>query len=123
MTAPSPEELFIERAAQFRAVSSQLRLRILSLMRALEPCAVSEIADELEVHIEMRAERLIQQGMTPQQAREEAIRRLGGLDEAKKKLTSSARRRARPGLTRRRPTRPSTSGNRGRSRWDLRPRQ
>ncbi len=48
MTDKRPPELFIERQGQFRAVGSQRRLRILSLIQALEPCAVAEIADELD---------------------------------------------------------------------------
>ena len=46
-----------------------------------------EVRDELDFHVEMRTRELIAGGMTPAAARDEAIRRLGGLEGMQTRLT------------------------------------
>lgn len=50
---------------------------------------------EIEEHLRRRAEQLERQGMTPAEARAEALRRFGALDEARERLVRAAARRER----------------------------
>ena len=55
--------------------------------------ADDEIDDELAFHLQMRTEEYVAAGMPPQQAREEAHRRLGDLDAARRSCRAIAGRR------------------------------
>jgi predicted permease len=55
--------------------------------------ADDEIDDELAFHLQMRAEEYVAAGMRPEQAREEARRRLGDLDAARRSCRAIAGRR------------------------------
>jgi putative ABC transport system permease protein len=58
-----------------------------------------ELDEEVRLHLELRAERLVEQGMSPEAARAEARRRFGPEDEARRALRQAAgRREARLGL-------------------------
>jgi predicted permease len=52
-----------------------------------------EVDDEIRFHLEMRTAQLIQQGLSPEAAREEATRRFGNMRLARHDLHRSARRR------------------------------
>src|SRR5690349_10000282 len=52
-----------------------------------------EIDDEIASHLGERIDRLVQLGMSPDDARAEALRRFGDLAAARQQLTSSARNR------------------------------
>src|SRR5690349_10343734 len=52
-----------------------------------------EVDDELEAHIAMRIEQYIARGMSPAEARAEALRRLGDLPTARQAIIESVRRR------------------------------
>lgn len=52
-----------------------------------------QLDEEIESHIEMRTEELIRRGLSPEEARTEAGRRFGDLEEARRTLYESARRR------------------------------
>jgi len=52
-----------------------------------------DLDQEIETHIALRTEALIESGLTPEAARDEAVRRFGDLNEAKQRLLESARRR------------------------------
>ena len=52
-----------------------------------------EVDDEIHFHLEMRTAQLIQQGLSPEAAREEATRRFGDMRLARHDLHRSARRR------------------------------
>ena len=51
--------------------------------------------DEIRSHLEMRAEALMARGMSPEQAKAEALRRFGPLPDARAELHAAARRRER----------------------------
>lgn len=53
-----------------------------------------EIDDEIASHLAERIERLERRGLSPDEARVEAVRRFGDLAAARRQLTQSARRRA-----------------------------
>ena len=53
----------------------------------------SELDEEIRAHLEMRTEALIEAGWSPDEARREAERRFGDLEEARAKLYTSARHR------------------------------
>jgi len=55
--------------------------------------AAAEVDDEIRLHLELRAEQLVARGLAPADARAEAERRFGPLDEARARLRTSARRR------------------------------
>src|SRR5215218_8008259 len=50
----------------------------------------AEVSDELAHHIEAMADTLIARGIAPNEARAEAIRRLGALDELQDRLVRAA---------------------------------
>lgn len=50
-----------------------------------------ELDEEIETHLQMRTEELIRRGESPERARAEAERRLGGLTQARRQLRSSVR--------------------------------
>ena len=52
-----------------------------------------DVDDQIALHIDLRVEQLIARGMTPSDARAEAIRRFGALERAHPTLVSSAHRR------------------------------
>jgi predicted permease len=49
-----------------------------------------EVDEEIEFHLEQRADQLARQGLTPAEARAEALRRFGGLEEARPRLMAAA---------------------------------
>jgi hypothetical protein len=49
--------------------------------------------DEIRLHLELRTRQLIAEGMSPEDARAEALRRFGGVDEARTLLQQSNERR------------------------------
>jgi predicted permease len=53
----------------------------------------AEVDDEIRLHLELRAEQLVARGLPPEQARAEAERRFGRIDEARARLHASAARR------------------------------
>ncbi|HEU4629756.1 MAG TPA: ABC transporter permease [Gemmatimonadaceae bacterium] len=55
--------------------------------------AGAEMDDEIRLHLALRTEQLIRQGLSPAAARAEAERRFGSLDEARHRLHDSASRR------------------------------
>jgi hypothetical protein len=55
--------------------------------------AGAEMDEEIGLHLELRAEQLVARGLSPAAARAEAERRFGPLDEARRRLHTSARRR------------------------------
>ena len=50
----------------------------------------SDVEEEILTHLSIRAERLAALGMSPQAARDEAIRRFGPLDESRRKMLEAA---------------------------------
>ncbi len=57
--------------------------------------ASDEVDDEIRAHLELRAEELEREGWTPEAAREEALRRFGSIDEARRMLGRTRRARDR----------------------------
>src|SRR5688572_18276816 len=53
----------------------------------------AEVEDQIDLHLDLRTEQLIAQGMSPGDARMEALRRFGQLERARPTLISSASRR------------------------------
>jgi predicted permease len=53
----------------------------------------AEIDEQIDLHLELRTEQLIAQGLSPEAARIEAVRRFGALERARPTLISSASRR------------------------------
>jgi predicted permease len=53
------------------------------------------VDDEIRAHLDMRAEQLIRDGFAPDAAREEAIRRFGSMDDARRDLQQHAHQRER----------------------------
>ena len=53
----------------------------------MKPGLRQEVREELAFHVEMRTRELVDAGMTPAAARDEAIRRLGGLEAMQTRLT------------------------------------
>ncbi|AHG93091.1 permease (plasmid) [Gemmatirosa kalamazoonensis] len=73
-----------------------IRPRVRRLFRlALRRPALRErdVDDEIRLHVDLRAERLVREGWTPEAARAEAWRRFGALTEARPRLLDAARRR------------------------------
>src|SRR5688572_19922018 len=54
---------------------------------------IREVDDQIDLHIDLRVEQLVAEGMSPAAAREEALRRFGSLDRTYPALVSSANRR------------------------------
>ena len=54
---------------------------------------VREVDDEIDLHLDLRTEQLIAEGLSHESARAEALRRFGSLDRAHPDLISSANRR------------------------------
>ncbi len=54
-----------------------------------------ELDAEIESHVAMRTEELVAAGMDPDEARREALRRFGDVEEARRALLATARRRER----------------------------
>ncbi len=57
--------------------------------------AEREMEEELRLHLEMRAAEMERRGMSPEAARAEALRRMGGRPEVHRALGGAARRRER----------------------------
>jgi hypothetical protein len=55
--------------------------------------AARDVRDEIRLHVELRTQQLIGGGMAPDEARTEAERRLGSLDEAHPKMEANATHR------------------------------
>lgn len=55
----------------------------------------AEVDEEIQVHLEMRIAELVQQGLAPAQAREEALRRFGDLERARLEMNAADQRRER----------------------------
>ena len=53
----------------------------------MKPGIRQEVREELAFHVEMRVRELVAAGMSPAAAREEAVRRLGGLEDMQTQLT------------------------------------
>ncbi|HEV8410476.1 MAG TPA: ADOP family duplicated permease [Gemmatimonadaceae bacterium] len=56
---------------------------------------VRNVDDEIRAHLDMRTEQLVREGLTPERAREEAIRRFGSMDDARRDLQQHAHQRER----------------------------
>src|SRR5688500_7700677 len=67
--------------------------RILRLWPIRARRAASEMDEEIAAHMRMRVDDLVRQGMTPEAANEEARRRFGDLNEARRRLHAAARQR------------------------------
>src|SRR5687768_14387176 len=67
--------------------------RLFRLAPAEQDQIVREIDDEIDLHLDLRAEQLVARGFPPDAARAEAIRRFGPLDRTHPALVSSAHRR------------------------------
>ena len=67
--------------------------RLFRLAPAEQDQIVREIDDEIDLHLDLRAEQLMARGFPPDAARAEAIRRFGPLDRTHPALVSSAHRR------------------------------
>lgn len=65
------------------------------LFRLPRPGSADDLDEEIRVHLELRAEELVRDGWSPEAAREEALRRFGPLDAARKDLARSGRARDR----------------------------
>ena len=52
-----------------------------------------ELDEEIEAHVSLRIDDLVRAGMSAREAREEAVRRFGDMDEARRRLQASARRK------------------------------
>jgi predicted permease len=63
------------------------------LPRIFRPTARAEVADELRFHVEERARELIERGMDPERALEQAERRFGPVRPIEDELVDSTRRR------------------------------
>src|SRR6185437_4947212 len=53
------------------------------------------VDDEIRAHLEMRAEQFVREGFAPEEARAEAARRFGSLEEARRDLQEHAKQRER----------------------------
>ncbi len=62
---------------------------------AVGPKPERELADELAFHLEMRTQALIAQGLSPEAARAEAIRKFGNLDSTRQTIHRTDHRRSR----------------------------
>lgn len=67
--------------------------RLFRLPIRRQDLADQELDEEIRLHLELRAEQLERQGLSPDAARAEAARRFGPLDEARRTLRGAARRR------------------------------
>jgi predicted permease len=73
---------------------SEIRPGIRRLCRlALGRSAPAEADDELLLHLQLRTDQLIREGLSPDEARAEAERRFGSIDEERARFQSAARRR------------------------------
>ena len=72
------------------------RIRRLFRLAPAEPARIqAEVDDQIDLHLDLRTEQLIAEGMSPNAARAEAVRRFGTLDRARPTLITSASRRER----------------------------
>jgi predicted permease len=69
--------------------------RVLRLPFRSRDLAEQELDEEIRLHLELRIEQLERQGLAPEEAREEALRRFGPPEEARRLLQRAAQRRER----------------------------
>ncbi|MDQ3604915.1 MAG: permease prefix domain 1-containing protein, partial [Gemmatimonadota bacterium] len=69
--------------------------RILRLPLRSRELAEQELDEEIRLHLELRIEQLERQGLGPDEARAEALRRFGPPEEARRLLQRAAQRRER----------------------------
>ena len=60
------------------------RGRLFWYIRRRSPTIASDVDEELDLHLQMRTDALVAQGMSPAEARREAIRRFGDLDRTRR---------------------------------------
>jgi len=70
-------------------------LRRLFRLAAGRSTATDDVAEELELHVTLRAEELVAEGRSPEQARAEALRLFGDLSDIKRTVTAIDRERER----------------------------
>lgn len=70
-------------------------LRRLFRLAAGRSTTTDDVAEELELHVTLRAEELVAEGLSPEQARAEALRRFGDLAAIKKTVTAINREKER----------------------------
>jgi len=70
-------------------------LRRLFRLAAGRSTATDDVAEELELHVTLRAEELVAEGRSPEQARAEALRLFGNLSAIKRTVTAIDRERER----------------------------
>src|SRR3982750_1767042 len=68
-------------------------VRRLFRLARLPNANAAELDDEIRLHLALRVEQLVRDGLTPEAARAEAERRFGALDESRTRLHASAGRR------------------------------
>src|SRR6516162_2053130 len=77
-------------------MSAEIRPGIRRLLRLVTArSAASDADDEIRLHLKLRTEQLIAEGMSPAAAREEAERRFGEIDVERREFRDAARRRDR----------------------------
>ncbi len=77
-------------------MSAEIRPGIRRLLRFITPRSARRDADdEIRLHLRLRTDQLIAEGMSPETARAEAERRFGPIDEERKNFHDAARRRER----------------------------
>jgi len=64
-------------------------------MGEYKPDPDGEVLDEIQAHLEMKARELMEEGLSPEEAREEARRRFGPVQEIQEEAASYARARSR----------------------------
>jgi predicted permease len=67
--------------------------RYLRLLRGGSASAATQVDEEIRLHIELRTQQLIARGLSPAEARREAERRFGALEQTRKSLERSASKR------------------------------
>jgi predicted permease len=82
-------------------MSAEIRPGIRRLLRFITPrSATRDADDEIRLHLKLRTDQLIAEGMSPAAAREEAERRFGEVDDERREFRTAARRRERRTLWR-----------------------
>ena len=77
-------------------MSAEIRPGIRRLLRFITPrSAARDADDEIRLHLKLRTEQLIAEGMSPAAAHEEAERRFGEIDDERREFRNAARRRER----------------------------
>jgi len=77
-------------------MSAEIRPGIRRLLRFITPrSAARDADDEIRLHLQLRTEQLIAEGMSPAAARDEAERRFGEVEDERREFRNAARRRER----------------------------